>query len=131
MGLGLRTLDGRLAVCRLAADATIPGWASGPLVSVTRTPEELSVVCSEDAVPDAVRAERGWRCLAVDGPLSFELTGIAATLTAPLADAGISVFVLSTYDTDYLLVKSDDLWSATTALAAAGHVVDGQPAGAG
>lgn len=116
-------LDGRLAVCRLPAGAAVPTWATDGLVSVTRTSEELSVVCSERAVPAAATAERGWRCLKVDGRLSFELTGILATLTRPLADARVPVFAISTYDTDYLLVKEDRLTAAYAALEREGHVV--------
>jgi uncharacterized protein len=124
IGFGLKTLDDRLGVCRLAASAAVPRWATGGFVSVTRTAAELSVVCAEEAIPEEVTSERGWRCIAVEGPLSFELTGIVATLTAPLAEAGIPVFVLSTYDTDYLLVREEHLRSACAALAGAGHAVD-------
>lgn len=102
----------------------MPEWAAGSFTSVTRTPEELSVVCSQDAVPEAVTAERGWRCLVVAGPLDFALTGIAASLAAPLADAGISVFFVATFDTDYLLVKEDRLADATAALERAGHTLE-------
>jgi GNAT superfamily N-acetyltransferase len=90
---------------------------------VTRTSEELSVICSERAVPEAATAERGWRCLKVDGRLSFELTGILSALTRPLADAAVPVFAISTYDTDYLLVKEDRLTAAYAALEREGHVV--------
>lgn len=127
MNLHLTTLDGRFAVCRLAADAEAPAWATGALVSVTRTPEELSVICSEHLVPEAATAERGWRCLKVGGPLSFELTGVLAALTRPLADAGVPVFALSTYETDYLLVKEEQLTAAASALERAGHALEHPP----
>ena len=116
----LRVRTGALAVCRLAQDAAIPDWAAGPLVSVTRTPEELSVVCDEAGVPDEVRAERGWCALEIEGPIDFNLTGVLAGLTVPLADAGISVFVMSTFDTDWLLVREPQLPVALTALRRAG-----------
>ncbi|MFL6076718.1 MAG: ACT domain-containing protein [Mycobacteriales bacterium] len=120
----LTLLDGRLAVCRLDPDEPVPDWAwRGPVASVTRVPTELSVVCAEDAPPDGVLAERGWRAYQVEGPMPFTLTGVVSGLTAPLAAAGIGVFVLSTYDTDYLLVKDADLAAATAALRAAGHDV--------
>jgi hypothetical protein len=78
------TLDGRFAVSRLPAEADVPAWAVGALVSLTRTSDELSVICSEDAVPQEATAERGWRCRKVGGPISFELTGVLAALTRPL-----------------------------------------------
>lgn len=85
------------------------------------------MICSEHLVPEAATAERGWRCLKVGGPLSFELTGVLAALTRPLADAGIPVFALSTYETDYLLVKEEQLTAAASALERTGHAVEHQP----
>ncbi len=123
----LKLLAGPLAVCRLPADASVPAWAVGALVSVTRTPEELSVVCAEQAVPDSVRAERGFRCLAVVGPLSFATTGLIAALASLLADAHLSIFVLSTFDTDLLLLRQADLAQAVAALRGSGHTVAGMP----
>jgi hypothetical protein len=120
----LELLDGRLAVCRLDPDAPVPDWAwRGPVASVTRVAGELSVVCAEDAPPDGVLAERGWRAYHVEGPMPFTLTGVVSSLTAPLAAAGVGVFVLSTYDTDFVLVKEADLEAASAALRAAGHEV--------
>jgi uncharacterized protein len=113
----------RLAVSRLPADAEVPAWPRGAFVSITRTPEELSIVCDDEAVPDDVRAERGWRALSLEGPIPFETTGIAASLTAPLAAAHVSVFVISTYDTDWLLVKEESLDLAIGALQTAGYVI--------
>ena len=121
----LRLLDGEYAVCRLPEDADVPDWAGGAFTSVTRTPSELSVVCDAAGVPGHVQAEAPWRAIEVEGPLEFTLTGVLAQLTAPLADAGVSVFAIATYDTDYLLVRSDDLEAATAALEAAGHDVAG------
>ena len=123
--LSLKLLPGRLAVCRLGPDSPFPGWASGAVTSLTRTPDELSVVCAEDAVPDGVRAERGFRCLAVAGPLSFAAIGVIASLSSVLAEAGVSLFVLSTFDTDLLLVRQAFLTQAAAALRAAGHEVTG------
>jgi uncharacterized protein len=122
--LSLSLLPDTLAVCRLAPAAAVPAWAwTGEPASVTRTRDELSIVCGADAVPQEVRSEDGWRCLKVDGPLDFALTGILAALTAPLAAAGIALFALSTYDTDYLLVKAEDLDRAIEAVRMAGHHV--------
>lgn len=125
MRFALTTLPGRLAVCRLAPDAALPRWANGGLVSITRTPRELSVVCGADCVPDGVTVESDWRALEVAGPLSFGMTGVLAALAGPLADRQIPVFVISTYDTDYLLVRGPALADATAALAQAGHTIDG------
>lgn len=123
--LTLAVLTDVLAVCRLAPDAPVPAWAwTGEPVSVTRTGDELSVVCRADAVPDAIRCEGGWRCLKVQGPLDFALTGILTAITAPLAAAGIPVFALSTYDTDYVLVKGEMLSRAVETLRGAGHRVE-------
>jgi len=113
-----------LAVCRLPADAPIPEWAShapGPLVSITRTERELSIVAAQAAVPQDVQAEGGWRAMAVRGPLPFHLVGILASLAAPLADAEVPIFAVSTHDTDWLLVGHDRLGDARAALTAAGH----------
>jgi hypothetical protein len=121
--LRLTTLAGRLAVCRLAPDAPLPAWASSDFVSITRTADELSVICAESEVPEEATAERGWRALKVEGPLPFEATGIMAGLTRPLAEAGIPLFAVSTYDTDYLLVKDTHLEAASDALEGAGHAV--------
>jgi len=102
----------------------VPSWAAGgQFVSITRTDSELSVVCGQEAVPKGVRCERGWRCLRVAGTLDFSLVGVLASLLNPLAEAGISVFVVSTFDTDYLLVKEDNLEAATEVLARRGHAV--------
>jgi len=86
---------------------------------------ELSVVCADAAVPDGVRAERGWRALTVVGPLDLALTGVLASLAVPLAEAGVAIFAIATFDTDYLLVRRERLSDAVTALRAAGHRVIG------
>lgn len=109
MAFQLRLLPETFAVCRFPADADVPSWATGEFVSITRTAEELSIVCAEEGVPGDVRAERDWRCFQLQGPIAFTETGVIAGLTAPLADAGIGVFVVSTFDTDYVLVKSADV----------------------
>lgn len=122
--LTIALLPGRVAVCRLEVGAAVPAWAaSGSFTSVTRTGDELSVVCDEDAVPDGVPCERGLRCLRVRGPLDFSETGVLSSLAPPLARAGISIFVVSTYDTDTILVKEDLLGAAQRVLAAEGHSI--------
>ena len=113
-----------LAVCRLAAAAPVPPWALGPpFSSVTRTPDELSVVCAAADVPAEVLASRPWLALRVDGPLDLALVGVLAALAAPLAEAGVSVFPVATYDTDWVLVREADAERARAALKRAGHVV--------
>ena len=122
--LNLELVPGGYAVCRLEADEPLPDWAAkGPFVSLTRTDAELSIVCPQERVPAEVRSEPDWRCLRVKGPLGFGMTGILASLAEPLAGSGVSIFVVSTYDTDYLLVQARDLERALRALERAGHVV--------
>lgn len=122
--LTLRLLPDLFAICRLAADAPIPVWARGEFVSLTRTRDELSLVCAQDHVPSAIPCERAWRALRVAGQLDFGLTGILAALATPLANAGISLFALSTFDTDYILVKQNSLDRAIQVLIQAGHAVE-------
>lgn len=117
-------LPDRLAICRLDPTDSVPDWAStGPFHSITRTAAELSVVCPEFAVPDGVKSVPGWRALKVDGVLDFALTGILASLAQPLAAARVSLFAFSTYDTDYVLVRENDVARAIGALTEAGHVL--------
>ena len=124
IALDLDLMPGAYAICRWSADATLPDWAyQGGFVSVTRTPAELSAVCAFDAVPPGTVCDGPWRMLAVRGPLDFALTGVMASLATPLADAAVSLFAISTYDTDYLLVRADNLDRAIEALKAAGHRV--------
>ena len=115
-----------MAVARLEPTSPVPHWAlAAPFFSITRTPDELSVLCPSAFLPDGVMAERGWRCLQVAGPLDFELVGVLASLLEPLRLAEVSVFVLSTFDTDYILVKSDQLPQAIAALRQAGcQIID-------
>ena len=120
--LTLSLLPENYSICRLGPEADIPPWAlAGDFYSITRTKGELSLVCSEEFVPVGVQCEKGWRCILVSGPLDFSLTGILASLTNSLAEAGISVFAVSTFDTDYLLVKADNLKRAVLKLEEAGH----------
>ena len=120
-GLDLRLLVGSYAVSRLSPDETLPEWARGELLAATWTPDELSIVSTAGSVPESVRSESGWRVLRVAGPLDFSLVGILAALTGTLARAGVAVFSLSTFDTDYLLVREIDLERALRALESDGH----------
>ena len=113
-----------LAVCQLAAAADVPGWAiRGAFHAVVRSPGELTVACHAALVPAGVRAQEGWRCFSLPGPIAFTETGIVAAIAVPLAAAGIGLFVISTFDTDYVLVAGAQLEAAVTALSAAGHRV--------
>lgn len=116
----------RYAVCRFEPDADVPAWVGGNLVSVTRTPNELSILCEESIVPKEVPSAGGWRALEVDGPLAFSMVGVLSSVVGPLAEADVSVFVMSTFDTDYVLMHQDDLERGVKALRAAGHEV-GEP----
>jgi len=122
--LTLSVLPEEFGVCRLESTDEIPGWAmSEPFFSITRTPAELSIVCPAACIPEETPAERGWRCFKVHGPLDFVQTGVLLSLAKPLAEAGVSIFAVSTYDTDYLLVKRGDLRKAIAALRLSGHRV--------
>ncbi len=115
--LTFSVLDEMFAVCRLEGDAPLPDWAlGGSFSSLTRTQEELSIVCVQANVPEGVRCEKGWRSLKLHGPLDFSLKGVIASIAETLARAGIGVFAISTFDTDYFLVKDEDLGSALSAL---------------
>lgn len=120
----LSVLPERLAVCRLGPDEVIPDWVfSTWFWSITRTDEELSLILPEELVPSSWKAEKGWRCLKVLGPLDFSITGVLASVSTPLAQAGVSIFAISTYDTDYLLVRNGDFDRAKEVLVGHGHLV--------
>lgn len=120
--LTLRVLSGRFAVCRLPPGSPTPAPAGDEeLWSVTRTPEEVSVVLPETAVRPGWKAETGFLALQVAGPLDFNLTGVLASIADPLAEAEISLFAIATFDTDYVLIRETDLEKAREALTAVGH----------
>jgi hypothetical protein len=123
--LYLRVLEGRHSVCHLGAAEKVPVWAANAkgFWSATRTADELSVVCAEAAVPPGTKCETGWRIFQIEGPLDFSLIGILVSVATPLAGAKVSIFSISTYDTDYVFVKEPDLEKAIGALTAAGHTV--------
>jgi hypothetical protein len=121
----LSEMAGPLAVCRLDATAEIPDWATrGDFCSITRTSDELSVVCSQGQIPADLRCEKGWRGLKVEGPLDFGLIGIMASIVGPLAEAGVSIFGIGTFDTDYILVKAEQYERAIAVLSAHGHTIN-------
>jgi len=119
MGLVLRLLDGELAILHLPSDAAIPSWlnfSAEPLVSLTHTADEFSVVFPASEVPHGVACEAGWRAFRVEGKQDFSSVGILSSILSPLAAAGISIFSISTFDTDYILVRADVLQKAATVL---------------
>ena len=115
----------RIAICRLLASASIPEWAvaGSGFCSVTRTPDELSIVWAENAVPPGVKHDPGWRIFRVEGPFDFSVVGVLASVAAPPAEAAVPIFALSTFDTDYVLVKESDVERAAVALEGAEHQV--------
>jgi hypothetical protein len=124
IGLSLAILGDSFAICKLRTDENIPDWTlSESFCSITRTPDELSIVCPQEVVPKGIQAVRGWRGLRVEGKFDFSAVGILSSITSSLAKAGIAVFVISTYDTDYILVKDSELDRAIAALRNAGHNV--------
>jgi hypothetical protein len=119
----IRTLPDSYAVVRLEPGSELPEWVDkGPFRSVTRTEHEVSVVCRDHDVPEGESVDRGWTVLEVKGPLDFSLTGVITSLVEPLAEAEVPIFLISTFETDYVLVRSSDLARAVDALEEAGHV---------
>jgi len=118
----LRVLDGAYAVSRLLPTDRIPAWADGNgFVSISRSGEELSIVCLAERVPAEVRSDTGWRCMHLVGPFAFDETGIVLSVIRPLSENGVGVFVVSTFDDDHLMVKGDVFERARTLLREAGH----------
>jgi hypothetical protein len=125
--MDLAVEDGLLAICRLPAGSPMPEWAGRAqrFLTLSRTADELSITADAEVVPPDAHCARGYRALRVEGALAFDLVGVLASIAAPLAEAGISIFNISTYDTDYILVKTGDLARAVAALERAGHRVRG------
>ena len=122
--LTLLVLEETFAICRLDKNSPVREWAFvGDFYSMTRTFDELSIVCPQVNVPEGITCDKGWRCLKVEGSLGFSLTGVIASLATTLAHASISLFGVSTYDTDYLMVREKDLKRAVLVLSQAGHEV--------
>jgi uncharacterized protein len=122
MPLTLQLIPGEFAACRLPATAPLPPWADSIVFSAsTRTADELSIICPTAQIPAGVKHEAGWSLLKFQGPFAFTETGILASVLSPLATAKIGILALSTFDTDYVLVKAAHLAEARRALEAAGH----------
>jgi len=118
-------MKGRFSVCRLNPGEAIPAWAmrGSGFASITRTAEEVSIVCAEGQAPEGTKCESGWRLFKIEGLFDFALTGILVSVAKPLNDAGVSILALSTYDTDYAMVKEKDAGTAVKTLTSAGHTV--------
>ena len=115
-------LEGLFAICRLDKKASIPDWAvSEQFFSVARTDDELSVVCPQEVIPEGIDCEAGWRCLKVESPFEFDLTGAISSIAALLAEADILMFMIATQDSDYLMVKESDLERTISVVAEAGY----------
>lgn len=125
ISLRLRQFPGTYAVVRVDPHAPVPTWAmEGRFWNVSRTPHELSIVCEEALVPNDFLHQGGWSLLGLEGPFEFSLTGILAAVLIPLRDAGIGIFAMSTYDTDWVMVPGDRFDEAVVALRSAGHLVE-------
>lgn len=119
--LKFRWLPGVYAIVRLAPDATVPDWATkGEFTSITRTTEELSIVCPADSLPREVDSQHHWICLKLEGPFPFSLTGVLLSFIEPLSRKDIPIFAISTFDTDYILIQEEFAW-ALEVLREAGH----------
>lgn len=125
--LCLQLLGYRLAICKLGRETEFPRRVhQSGFLAVVQTPDELSIVCEERFAPEAGESERGWRAFMVEGPLDFSLTGVLSGVATPLADSGISIFAISSYDTDYILVREQSVPAARAALQDAGYQVHDQ-----
>jgi hypothetical protein len=122
MHLRFRQLPGSLTICRLPPDAAIPEFAlKASLFSVTRTTDELSIVCPTGPAPENAKCEGPWTCFRLEGPFPFSLTGVLASFLDPLAEHGVPIFAIATFDTDYVLVKEEHTSTALKTLTSAGH----------
>jgi hypothetical protein len=121
----LTVLPERLSIVRLVPDTPLPNsiHKDDNLLAYIQTRDELTMVCNEKYAPPADRIQRGLRAIKVEGPLDLSLVGVLASLLSPLSTAGVSVFTISTFDTDYILVQEGVLQTAVTALKEAGHIV--------
>ena len=120
--LKFRRVEGTFSIVQLPTGSAVPTWAQKEgLFSITRTPDELSIVCRRECVPPDVKNDRRWVCFKLEGPFAFSEVGILASFIAPLADAGIPIFAISTYDTDYVLIPEELTGMALAALNKAGH----------
>ena len=122
--LGFRRLKGDYAIVRFAADAPVPDWATnGEFTSITRTADELSVVCAAENLPADVHSSQRWICLKLEGPFPFSMTGVLLSFIEPLSANGVPIFAISTFDTDYVLIQEEFARRALDILRQAGHAL--------
>lgn len=126
ISLKLTLLSGRFAICKFTPDSSLPDWVmNSPVFSISRTFDELSIMCEEQYIPVEIERESGWRAFKFEGPFDFQQVGILNAVTAPLAQAKIGIFAISTYDTDYVLIKELHLNKTISALSDYGHKIEG------
>ncbi|URM27122.1 ACT domain-containing protein [Pseudomonas frederiksbergensis] len=122
--INLKVLPDAYSISRMPGDEKLPSWADGAgFVSISRSPEELSIVCLQSRVPEGVKVDRDWRCFQFVGPFAFDETGIILSVIRPLTETGFGVFVVSTFDGDYMLLKDTDFEKGLTVLTDAGHKI--------
>lgn len=115
--LTLKLLKDKYSVCRLNKNDEIPKWIfQEEFFSITKTDEELSVVCLQDKIKENIKCEKDWRILKIEGPLDFSLIGILSKISTLMANNDISIFAISTYDTDYILIKEESINKAIEVL---------------
>jgi len=120
--LKFRRLEGSYMVVRFAPETSIPDWSqNGEFTSITRTADELSIVCPVQNVPEGMKSGQHWICLKLEGPFAFSQTGVLLSFIEPLSNNGVPIFAISTFDTDYVLVQEEFAAAALDALQNAGH----------
>ncbi|MDF1749896.1 MAG: ACT domain-containing protein [Alphaproteobacteria bacterium] len=120
----LRQLPDAYGICRLDANAAVPEWADGPgFVSISRSDEELSILCPQHRIQDGIKCDRDWTCYKLLGPFAFDETGIVLSVIRPLSEEGLGIFIVSTFDGDHLLVKTKDVDRAHQLLTGANHTI--------
>jgi|GraSoiStandDraft_54_1057290.scaffolds.fasta_scaffold626731_2 hypothetical protein len=123
--LKFRWVEGSFAVCQLSPVAPVPDWVTQePFVSITRTADELSIVCRQGSIPDEVKADKGWICFKLEGPFPFSQTGVLLSFIQPLSESEVPIFAISTFNTDYVLIKQEFAGIALDALREAGHKIE-------
>jgi hypothetical protein len=122
--LKLSLLKDKYGICSLPATTPIPDWAlKESLISITRTKEELTIVCRQDLIPSQIQCDPNWRCFRIDGAFDLNQTGVISSISSPLANAGISIYVISTYNTDYFLVKEENVNQTISVLSSSAHSI--------
>jgi hypothetical protein len=122
--LNIKLFNNKYGICQLKHDEDIPNWLNREhFYSITKTSDELSIVCVQDTIPNSIKCEKEWRLLKIEGKFDFSLIGILASLASILAKAGVGIFAISSYDTDYILVKDKDIEKAVRALSNGNHQV--------